>query len=164
MSKWSRWLIPGEGVCVIFAANYEPMEEFRLVKRWLHIELNVPLKRTENKWLGSRSAPFCHLHLFSSPSHLAFPTYPAAFHAQLSPAARGVFCARSLAPFHFIFNSVHCNHRFLNGNTNPLCQRGRFPPCTKLIPVPHHPITPPHWLKQPAFSGAAGFFSLLFFF
>lgn len=80
------------------------------------------------------------------------------FCAYLSPSTRGLFCARSLAPFHFNLNSMHYNHGFLNGNTNPLCQRGHFPPCTKLISIPHHPITPPHWLKQPTFSGAAVFF------
>lgn len=59
-----------------------------------------------------------------------------------------LFRARSLAPFFYLnLSSMHCNHWFLDGNTNPLCQRGHFPPCTKLISIPHHPITPPHLIE-----------------
>lgn len=97
---------------------------------------------------------FVHYTTFYSAFHMHLST----FCAHLSPSTRGLFGARSLAPFHFNLNSMHYNHGFLNGNTNPLCQRGHFPPCTKLISIPHHPITPPHWLKQPTFSGAAEFF------
>lgn len=49
--------------------------------------------------------------------------------------------------FDLNLSSMHCNHWFLDGNTNPLCQRGHFPPCTKLISIPHHPITPPHLIE-----------------
>lgn len=57
----------------------------------------------------------------------------------------------ALIALHLFFDlnlsSMHCNRWFLDGNTNPLCQRGHFPPCTKLISIPHHPITPPHLIE-----------------
>ncbi len=55
---------------------------------------------------------------------------------------------------------MHYNSGFLNGTANPLCQRGHFPLRTKLISIPHHPIMPPHRMKQPTFSGAAAFLVL----
>lgn len=60
-----------------------------------------------------------------------FFMYLSTFHAQLSTATRGLFCAHSLAPFDLNRYSIHYNHGLLNRNTNPLCQRGHFPPCTK---------------------------------
>lgn len=60
-----------------------------------------------------------------------FFMYLSTLHAQLSTATRGLFCAHSLAPFDLNRYSIHYNHGLLNGNTNPLCQRGHFPPCTK---------------------------------
>lgn len=50
------------------------------------------------------------------------------FYAKLLAATRGLFCAHSLAPSDLNLDSMHYNHGFLNGNTNPLCQRGHFPP------------------------------------
>lgn len=54
--------------------------------------------------------------------------YQSTIYVMLSPATRGLFCAYSLAPSDLNLDSVHYNHGFLSGNTNPHCQRGQFPP------------------------------------
>lgn len=53
-----------------------------------------------------------------------------------------------------IFCSTHHCYIALIGNANHFCSGRHFPGQTILIPIPHHPIMPPHWLKQPSFPGS----------